>query len=350
MLTGDIAVSVLTQYYNTLAKVSKAYSTANETIEMLITSYQPEQDIKVLIERYRTGPFRPVAQVYESISHDESDVVFGIDLRRWADNAYWHVAGPGGLWASWGTSLRTRGRAGGREVASMYIYGRHKIYLVCNERSVCVCVRARVAVYGGDARQASRRWVLVLAGVYLDLDWDSGGSGGGTYEREDSRPGQDLRTLRVGWIVVSAWSGYWEVCGVGSESGVGIGRGDLRVSLSHSGSTNRTENSHYGLLVLRTSRQRSSRKGRPHENRPELVAHSVGNGRLIKRGSKRSSLAAVLSSLCHGRRVGSPALVGSLRTIFNSAVCQQENQPRAVEKEGVRTVSARADNAAVAHL
>ncbi|EIW58644.1 uncharacterized protein TRAVEDRAFT_29154 [Trametes versicolor FP-101664 SS1] len=87
--------TVLTQYYNTLAKVSKAYSTANETIEMLIASYQPEQDIKVLIERYRTGPFRPVAQVYESISHDESDVVFGIDLRRWADNAYWHVASPG---------------------------------------------------------------------------------------------------------------------------------------------------------------------------------------------------------------------------------------------------------------
>ncbi|KAI0352312.1 hypothetical protein OH77DRAFT_1428605 [Trametes cingulata] len=87
--------TVLTQYYNTLAKVSKSYAASNERVETLIASYQPEQDIKVLIERCRTGPFRPVAQVYESISHDESDVVFGIDLRRWADSAYWNVTSPG---------------------------------------------------------------------------------------------------------------------------------------------------------------------------------------------------------------------------------------------------------------
>ena len=86
---------VLTQYYNCLSKVSKAYSGNNERVENLIASYQPEQDIKVLIERSRTGPFRPVAQVYESIAHDESDVVFGIDLRKWADSAYWNVTSPG---------------------------------------------------------------------------------------------------------------------------------------------------------------------------------------------------------------------------------------------------------------
>ena len=33
--------------------------------------------------------------MYESISHDESDVVFGIDLRRWADSAFWNAASPG---------------------------------------------------------------------------------------------------------------------------------------------------------------------------------------------------------------------------------------------------------------
>ncbi|KAH9851942.1 hypothetical protein C2E23DRAFT_214849 [Lenzites betulinus] len=86
--------TVLTQYYNTLAKVSKSATESSERVETLIASYQPEQDIKVLIERCRTGPFRPVAQVYESISHDESDVVFGIDLRRWADSAYWNVSSP----------------------------------------------------------------------------------------------------------------------------------------------------------------------------------------------------------------------------------------------------------------
>ncbi|OSD03102.1 hypothetical protein PYCCODRAFT_1494927 [Trametes coccinea BRFM310] len=87
--------TVLTQYYNSLSKVSKSTTESNERVDTLIAAYQPEQDIKVLIERCRTGPFRPAPQVYESISHDESDVVFGIDLRRWADSAYWNVAGAG---------------------------------------------------------------------------------------------------------------------------------------------------------------------------------------------------------------------------------------------------------------
>ncbi|KAJ7504139.1 hypothetical protein B0H11DRAFT_2349435 [Mycena galericulata] len=34
------------------------------------------------------GPFRPEAQVYESVSHIETDVVFGIDLRRWAEGGW----------------------------------------------------------------------------------------------------------------------------------------------------------------------------------------------------------------------------------------------------------------------
>jgi len=50
--------------------------------------YQPESDLAALIERYRTGPFRPVPQLYESVAHDESDVVFGIDLRKWAEGGW----------------------------------------------------------------------------------------------------------------------------------------------------------------------------------------------------------------------------------------------------------------------
>lgn len=46
----------------------------------------PETDVKALIERYRTGPFHPVAQVYEDIQHDQGDVVFGINLRRWSES------------------------------------------------------------------------------------------------------------------------------------------------------------------------------------------------------------------------------------------------------------------------
>ena len=59
----------------------------------LIASYQPEADLKALIEQYRTGPFRPSAHIYESVSHDEYDVVYGIDLRKWADLGTWSASG-----------------------------------------------------------------------------------------------------------------------------------------------------------------------------------------------------------------------------------------------------------------
>ena len=59
----------------------------------LIAAYQPESDLKAVIEQFRTGPFRPTAYVYESLSHDESDVVFGLDLRRWADAGFWNGNG-----------------------------------------------------------------------------------------------------------------------------------------------------------------------------------------------------------------------------------------------------------------
>jgi len=41
-----------------------------------------------LIERYRTGPFRPDPQVSESLAYEEFDVVFGIDLRKWAEGGW----------------------------------------------------------------------------------------------------------------------------------------------------------------------------------------------------------------------------------------------------------------------
>jgi hypothetical protein len=81
------AKSALLQLHGTLANEPRALEPALERSATLIAAFQPESDVAALIERYRTGPFRPAPQVYESVAHDESDVVFGGDLRKWADVA-----------------------------------------------------------------------------------------------------------------------------------------------------------------------------------------------------------------------------------------------------------------------
>lgn len=80
--------AVLLQYHGTLANLPKAFEPTLEKSGTLIASYQPDSDLAALMERYRTGPFRPVPQLYESVAHDESDVVFGIDLRKWAEGGW----------------------------------------------------------------------------------------------------------------------------------------------------------------------------------------------------------------------------------------------------------------------
>jgi hypothetical protein len=72
---------VLLQYQGTLANIPKAFEPSIERSATLVASYQPDADLTAFMERYRTSPLRPVPQLYESASHDESDVVFGIDLR-----------------------------------------------------------------------------------------------------------------------------------------------------------------------------------------------------------------------------------------------------------------------------
>ncbi|KAJ6591706.1 hypothetical protein DFH09DRAFT_182307 [Mycena vulgaris] len=80
--------TVLLQYHGTMSNLPKSLEPSNERSGTLIAAYLPESDLNALIERYRTGPFRPEAQVYESVSHIETDVVFGIDLRRWAEGGW----------------------------------------------------------------------------------------------------------------------------------------------------------------------------------------------------------------------------------------------------------------------
>ncbi|OCH93651.1 hypothetical protein OBBRIDRAFT_790007 [Obba rivulosa] len=84
--------TVMRQYHDAVSGISKALSESIERSATLNASYQPEADMRMFIERHRTGPFRPTAQVYESVAHDECDVVFGIDLRRWSDSGYWNPA------------------------------------------------------------------------------------------------------------------------------------------------------------------------------------------------------------------------------------------------------------------
>jgi hypothetical protein len=75
--------TVLLQFQGTLAGGPKALGPSRERCATLIAAFQPEQDLAALIERYRTGPFRPAPHVYESVAHDEADVLFG-----WADGGW----------------------------------------------------------------------------------------------------------------------------------------------------------------------------------------------------------------------------------------------------------------------
>ena len=71
-----------------MANFPKYFEPSIERSAILVTTFQPESDLTALVERYRTGPFRPEAQIYESVSHDEFNVVFGIDLRKWAEGGW----------------------------------------------------------------------------------------------------------------------------------------------------------------------------------------------------------------------------------------------------------------------
>ena len=79
---------VLLQYQGSIANLRKSYDASADRSSTLISAYNPDNDLKALIERYRTGPFRPRAHVFESITHEEGDAVFGIDLRKWAEGGW----------------------------------------------------------------------------------------------------------------------------------------------------------------------------------------------------------------------------------------------------------------------
>ncbi|KAG8788636.1 hypothetical protein FRC19_009933 [Serendipita sp. 401] len=84
-----VVKEVLLKYQASLGNLPLHLQPSIDRSTTLIASYQPESDLTALIERYRTGPFRPQPHIYESVLHDGTDVVFGIDLRKWAGESGW---------------------------------------------------------------------------------------------------------------------------------------------------------------------------------------------------------------------------------------------------------------------
>lgn len=79
---------VLLQYQGSISNLRKSYEASTDRSSTLISAYNPDSDLKALIERYRTGPFRPKAYVFESVTHEEGDSAFGIDLKKWAEGGW----------------------------------------------------------------------------------------------------------------------------------------------------------------------------------------------------------------------------------------------------------------------
>lgn len=80
---------ILKQYEEALAKLPKRLADLQESAALSIQAFNPEADLKALIEGSRTGPFRPRPYIYESVESDVPDVNFGIDLRRWSGETAW---------------------------------------------------------------------------------------------------------------------------------------------------------------------------------------------------------------------------------------------------------------------
>nr|XP_019043257.1 hypothetical protein I302_07831 [Kwoniella bestiolae CBS 10118]OCF22187.1 hypothetical protein I302_07831 [Kwoniella bestiolae CBS 10118] len=81
--------TVLKHYDEALAKLPQKLKELQIGTSLGVEAFNPEADIKALIEGNRTGPFRPHPHIYESLETDIPDVNFGIDLRRWSGEHGW---------------------------------------------------------------------------------------------------------------------------------------------------------------------------------------------------------------------------------------------------------------------
>ncbi|CAE6481960.1 unnamed protein product [Rhizoctonia solani] len=82
--------TVLQQYQAALATLPNALNTSITRSKPLIDAFTPEADATALIERARTGPFRPTAHLFENRQLGEyiTDGHFGLDLGKWGAAAW----------------------------------------------------------------------------------------------------------------------------------------------------------------------------------------------------------------------------------------------------------------------
>lgn len=82
---------MLKQYETALARLPTRLGDLQKSTSLSVEAFNPEADLKALIEGNRTGPFRPKPLVYESLETDIPEVNFGIDLRKWYGDQGWRT-------------------------------------------------------------------------------------------------------------------------------------------------------------------------------------------------------------------------------------------------------------------
>ena len=80
---------MLNEYEEALARLPERLQGLSASTSLSVETFNPEADVKALIEGSRTGPFRPHPHVYESAESELPEVNFGIDLRRWSGEQGW---------------------------------------------------------------------------------------------------------------------------------------------------------------------------------------------------------------------------------------------------------------------
>ena len=84
-----ILIAVLKQYEEALSRLPNRLAALQPSTALSVEAFNPDADLKALIEGNRTGPFKPKPMIYESLETDVPEVNFGIDLRRWAGDQGW---------------------------------------------------------------------------------------------------------------------------------------------------------------------------------------------------------------------------------------------------------------------